>query len=113
MATDGVSLGDTRMRNASKERSKQLRKYLKRVKQWLKENTHCKACEVLAEHSGHAIRVIRLASECHHVRGRNGDLLLDERYWLPVCFNCHRWITEHGKKARELGLSADVNYREL
>ena len=32
---------------------------------------------------GRPIEVIRLASECHHIRGRNGDLLLDERYWLP------------------------------
>jgi len=59
-----------------------------------------------------ATNVIRLASECHHMRGRNGKLLMDERYWLPVCRKCHRFLTEHSKLARELGLSADVDYRQ-
>jgi hypothetical protein len=99
------------VRNATKDRAKQLKIYGKRVKQWLKENTHCQACAVIAADADVAIRTIRLADECHHMRGRNGDLLLDERYWLPVCMGCHKWITEHGKKARALGLSADVNYR--
>lgn len=99
------------MRNATKQRAKQLREYSKRVKAWLKENQHCKACAVLAEHADLPIRVIRLATECHHMRGRNGNLLLDEQYWLPVCLGCHHWITDHSKKARELGLSADVDYR--
>lgn len=99
------------MRTATKERARELRLYRRRVKEWLRKNTHCRACALIAEHNDVAIRVIRLADQCHHVRGRNGDLLLDERYWLPVCNSCHRWITEHGKLARKLGLSADVDYR--
>lgn len=106
-----LSGSDQGMKSATKERSKQLRQYNKRLKTWLKDNAHCRACEVLADYSGHAIHVIKLARECHHMRGRNGDLLLDERWWLPVCVSCHRWITDHGKQARELGLSADVDYR--
>jgi hypothetical protein len=100
------------MRSASKERAKELRAYGKRVKVWLREHPHCRACLTLAEQAGLAIRVIRLASECHHMRGRNGDLLLDESWWLPVCRTCHDWITTHGKLARELGLIVDINYRE-
>jgi hypothetical protein len=99
------------MRTASKDRARQLRAYNKRVKEWLRENRHCQACAAIAEYNDVAIRVIRLADQCHHVRGRNGELLLDERHWLPVCRNCHNWITDHGKLARQLGLSADVNYR--
>lgn len=56
--------------------------------------------------------VIRCTTDCHHIRGRNGDLLLDERYWLPVCRQCHDFIGEHGKIARNLGFVQDVNYRQ-
>jgi hypothetical protein len=98
------------MRTASKERAKQLRAYSKRLKSWKREHPHCAACERLAIWRP-GRHVIRLTADCHHIRGRNGELLLDERWWLPVCSWCHRFITEHGRLARQLGLSGDVDYR--
>jgi hypothetical protein len=98
------------MRSATKARAKQLRVYAKRVKQWLREHSHCAACAKLDMYRP-GRPIIKLASECHHIRGRNGELLLDERYWLPVCRKCHDWITLHGREARALGLSEDVDYR--
>lgn len=40
-----------------------------------------------------------------HKKGRNGSLYLDTRYWIVLCFNCHRWVNEHPSKAMELGLA--------
>jgi hypothetical protein len=43
-----------------------------------------------------------VATDLHHVRGR-GEYLLDERYFLPLCRNCHTWINEHPAAAIEKG----------
>lgn len=106
------------MRNRTKERAKDERQYNKRVKVWKKENPYCKACETLANHRGALLsyghkKMIRRTADNHHIRGRNGALLLDERYWLPVCRECHNWIGLHGKLARELGFVEDVDYRNV
>jgi hypothetical protein len=39
--------------------------------------------------------------EVHHQRGRLGSLLLDQRFWIPVCARHHRWIHDHPDKARQ------------
>lgn len=41
--------------------------------------------------------------QVHHMRGRLGPLLLDQRYWLGVCDEGHRWIDANRAKAREMG----------
>ena len=43
------------------------------------------------------------ATQIHHQRGRVGKLLLDERYWIPVSAEGHRWIHDNPAKAREMG----------
>lgn len=45
-----------------------------------------------------------LATDIHHRKGR-GKYLLDVETWLPVCRNCHRWIEEHPKEAKQAGFS--------
>ncbi len=47
---------------------------------------------------------VNRATEVHHVRGRSGNYLLDQRYWLAICQMCHAWIHDNAKKARQLGL---------
>lgn len=47
------------------------------------------------------------ATEPHHVRGRQGLLLFDVRYWLATCSKAHRWIHDNPEAARKLGLLAD------
>ena len=42
-------------------------------------------------------------TEVHHMRGRAGSLLLDQRYWLAVSKQGHRWIHSNIEKARALG----------
>jgi hypothetical protein len=47
------------------------------------------------------------ASKCvHHKKGRHSkEDLLDERYWLAVCFNCHRTLEENPVFAKQHGFS--------
>lgn len=47
------------------------------------------------------------ATEVHHKAGRIEELLLDMRFWLPVCHNCHVWCELHPIEAKEMGLSTD------
>lgn len=48
-------------------------------------------------------------TDCHHQEGREGDKLLNEENWLPVCRPCHNYITEHSNEAIEKGLSERRN----
>jgi hypothetical protein len=43
------------------------------------------------------------ATEVHHQKGRIGDLLLDERFWLPVSQKAHDKITRESAWAEENG----------
>lgn len=45
------------------------------------------------------------ATECHHKKGRTNDLLMEKKYWLPVCSGCHRLITEDSAWALKNGYS--------
>lgn len=48
---------------------------------------------------------IRIRSEeIHHVRGRIGRLLNDQRFWLAVSTAGHNWIHNNMDAARGLGL---------
>jgi hypothetical protein len=47
------------------------------------------------------------STEVHHKAGRLFGLLLDQRYWLPTCHECHTWIEMHPEQAKEMGLSTD------
>lgn len=46
----------------------------------------------------------RHTTDVHHKKGR-GQYLLAISTFLPVCRNCHDWIEEHPKEAKELGFS--------
>lgn len=63
------------------------RAYNRRVKAWKKEHPHCQVCLDLRKVA--KFPRIRATNDCHHVRGRVGKLLMDERYWLPVCRKHH------------------------
>jgi hypothetical protein len=46
----------------------------------------------------------KIATDIHHMQGR-GKNLLNISTWAPVCRNCHRFIEENPKKAKELNFS--------
>lgn len=45
------------------------------------------------------------ATEVHHKKGRVGNLLLDENYWLGVSHEGHKYIEEHPEEAKARGWS--------
>ena len=45
------------------------------------------------------------ATEVHHMKGREGGLLLDERYWLAVSREGHVEIENNPVWAKEMGYS--------
>jgi hypothetical protein len=50
---------------------------------------------------------IRRSQDVHHMRGREGLLLSDVRYFLPVCRQHHGWIEANKEDARKKGWQAD------
>lgn len=74
----------------SKKRAAQIREYNKRVKVW-KVGKKC------------AVYPYLWCVDCHHIRGREGEMLLDERYWLPVSREGHNRIERNPDWAREQG----------
>lgn len=88
-----------RVRSQSKNRSVQMTLYRKRSRVWLArpENRYCGRIGCTAR-----------ATDVHHSRGRIGALLLDERFWIPICRECHVWIHQHPAAARNHGLLAPV-----
>lgn len=46
----------------------------------------------------------RDTDDVHHMRGREGMLLFDTRYWLASCRDCHQWIHNSPGDAKGLGL---------
>ena len=87
------------IRRLSKARCKLMTEYLKRVKIW-KLNPVNLMCG--HPHCGSK------ANDCHHKLGRAGKLILDERYWVPVCQTHHEWIHTHPEAARKVGLLCAV-----
>jgi len=41
----------------------------------------------------------------HHAKGRIGTLLLNVKYWVPLCMQAHEWVERNPKEAKEKGLS--------
>lgn len=41
----------------------------------------------------------------HHQRGRIGDLLLDEKFWIALCMGHHEFVETHPMWAKENGFS--------
>lgn len=79
----------------SKKRLVELKIYNLLRKDFLKDNIKClvgvEGCK-------------KKSSDVHHMRGR-GIWLNVVEWWLPICRNCHTYITEHSKEAIELGFS--------
>lgn len=88
------------LNKVSDKRGTELRKYALQKKQFMLNKWcayHGKPC---------------LPVDIHHQMGRVGfadekeiPLLLDVRYWIPVCRQAHEWIEQHSKEAKEQGFS--------
>ncbi len=84
----------TPLRKVSKKRAKQNREYSKLRKEFLALRPYCDIFEPCCT---------RKATDIHHMKHREGNLLLDSAYWLPSCRACHRFLHDNPAYARESG----------
>lgn len=45
----------------------------------------------------------KVATCVHHVSGRSGPKLKDEKDWMPSCQSCNTWVEENDHEARQMG----------
>lgn len=46
-----------------------------------------------------------VATQTHHIQGRDGERMMDVENLLAVCVYCHEWLHAHPQEAKELGYS--------
>lgn len=62
------------------------------VKAMLEDGTWCARCQA------------KQATEVHELKSRaRGGSITDPDNCVPLCHECHRWVTENPKQAREDG----------
>lgn len=88
------------MRRQSKAREREMRLYYQERTEWLKKHPACQICAVRG-------MTPAPATETHHIRGRIGKLLRDQRFWCASCRGCREWPHENPREARELGVLAE------
>lgn len=71
--------------------------YKKKVKEFLDKPEH-RYCQLQLHGCG------GLAVTVHHVKGRVGEQLMNEKDWMASCAQCNNWVEENDGDARELGL---------
>ena len=100
-ATTGVDIKPTYKAKPiaprSQKRAIQEREYSAKRKIFLNDNPICQA-HIQGICTSHA-------TQCHHKKGRLGNDLVDETYWLAVCHACHEYIENHREFAMEKGFS--------
>lgn len=87
-----------------KQRKPIARRSKKRIVQELQYNADVKVFLGKPENSKCPVTGQK-ATEVHHKKGRIGDLLLDQRYWLAVSSEGHRKIEMNPEWAKENGYS--------
>lgn len=100
----------TRIPKQSEEGKERMAVYMAIRELFLSDYPDCLAHSIV--HPEPVGRRKELATEIHHKKGRNGDLLFDVRYWLPVCRSCHETITLQSEWAYNEGLSLSRHQTE-
>lgn len=94
--TPPPSKNSNRINYHSEKRRRQNILYIKKRRIFIEQNKTCQA--QLVGCSG-------AASEIHHKKGRIGELLTDERYFLALCRSCHNYIELNPSFAKEKSFS--------
>lgn len=87
-----------RLKHSSIGHRRRMDVYKEMVRIWKKKNPWCVVCPVVFP-----TRFRKRTREPHHSRGKLGDLLFMQEYWIPICRRCHNWVGDNIGKARELG----------
>lgn len=102
-----ASRGFGRIRPVSERRASLMRLYYSRARKF-KRLTNCFCAGLYPGKNGGTFVVCakkyHACTDVHHSRGRAGSLLIDERFWIPVCRRAHNWIQANPERARALGL---------
>jgi len=80
----------------SDKRAKQETEYNKKRKDYLNKYSVCQAG---------LVGCTKVATTIHHIEGRIGALLTDTDNFIALCMNCHVFVENHPKEAKELKLS--------
>lgn len=90
-----------KLNRVSAKQKSRLAKYYPIQQEFLRKNKWCVICTML---KGQPVP----ATEVHHIRSRNGDLLFDTRFFAGLCRNC-RMVPHHNPKwARSVGLLSEA-----
>lgn len=98
----------TPIRRVSVKRARQLAEYRKKVAAWLPLHPTCEIGPKLKAAGFFHVRCKKVTKHPHHIKGRLGELLCDERYWLASCDGeCHpKFVHDNPSTSRLLGLIA-------
>lgn len=88
-----------KLNRISPKQKARLAKYFPIQQDFLRQNPWCVVCIMLGKGKVPA-------TEAHHVRGRNGSLLFDTRFFASTCWDCRMIPHLNPKWAREVGLLA-------
>jgi hypothetical protein len=87
---------DKGLKNRSVKLKELFKGYIKLVKIFLSRPENV-ACKINQE------GCTKIATCVHHVSGRTGTKLKDEKDWMASCESCNLWVEVNDGKARELG----------
>ena len=93
----------TRIKTISKSLSKDRAAYRKAIPAFLKAHP---ICPVMKAWMGENYRTTQI----HHAKGRAGELLNDQRYWVAVSSAGHALVEKYGKQARAIGFTVTKGY---
>lgn len=92
-----------RIKPVSEKRKGQLVLYKEKRAAFLSENKTC-----TAQLDGCKLK----ATDIHHAAGRENDLLNDMSFWVALCRNCHRKITDDTQLGIEIGVSVSRHKKQ-
>lgn len=93
------------IRARSDKRSKQERIYKSKRYIYLMKPEN-RLCQVKSP------KCTKVATQVHHMKGRIGELLINEDYWLPSCHECNvNWIEQNSAEAREKGFTINRGHK--
>lgn len=85
-----------KIKKVADKRMSQLQEYSAQRKEFLKRNPICKV---------NIVGCTKKASEVHHMKGKENEKLNEIDYWMPICRNCHTYITINSAWAIDMGFS--------
>lgn len=82
----------------SEKEAERMKRYVPEMLKFLEANPDCQM--KLSMCTGKA-------TTNQHLRGRIGDLLFDQRYWMSACVSCHQFVNEHPEFALKHGFALE------